>query len=152
MQYCACGFTDDSIGIDEIAARSLAAVSQINDALRGNPNVALQRPAVDRWSMVEYAAHTRDVLITIRDRTVAGLIENNPSFTPMYRDERIELGLYATDSARDVDDEIVAAQTMFSRLFLQIDPASLDRPRSLWVARPDRHHGRLDGKAGRPRV
>ena len=128
MQSCACGFTDDSIGLGEITARSLAAVTKITAALSDNPQVALRRPDADRWSMVEYAAHTRDVLITIRDRMVVGLVEHNPSFTPMYRDQRIELGLYATDSAAVVADEINAAQTMFARLYLQIDPTSLDRP------------------------
>ena len=36
--------------------------------------------------------------------------------------------MVATDSAAVVADEINAAQTIFARLYLQIDPTSLDRP------------------------
>lgn len=46
-----------------------------------------RRPSPDRWSANEYAAHVRDVLLTIRDRLVIGLVEDNPRFKPVYRDE-----------------------------------------------------------------
>jgi hypothetical protein len=64
----------------------------------------------------------RDVLITLRDRLVVGLVEDVPSFTPMYRDERVDLGLYGSDTVNAVADELRAATAMFIRLFDAIDP------------------------------
>ena len=57
------------------------------------------RPSAQRWSATQYAAHVRDVLLTLRDRLVIGVVEDNPSFKPMYRDERVDLGFYDADPA-----------------------------------------------------
>lgn len=126
MQDCACGFADDSVRLTEVTARSALAVSAIADLLRSDHDLA-RRPSDGRWSAIEYGAHVRDVLITIRDRTVVGLVEDDPTFTPMYRDQRIELGLYAADTGVAVATEIEAAQTMLARMFTQIDAAGLER-------------------------
>lgn len=75
------------------------------------------RPNPARWSALEYGAHIRDVHITIRDRIVIGLVEDDPSFKSLYRDERISLGLYAQDTVASVTQELAAAAGMFGRLF-----------------------------------
>ena len=77
--------------------------------------------------MLEYGAHVRDVLLTIRDRLVIGLVEDNPGFKSLWRDERVNLGLYRTDTPAAVVQELEAATAMFLRLFAEIDPASLGR-------------------------
>ena len=64
----------------------------------------------------------------MRDRIVLGLIEDNPAFPSLLREERVELGLYATDTAEAVADELDAARAILVRLFSQIEPAALDRP------------------------
>jgi len=65
--------------------------------------------------------------MTLRDRLVVGLVEDVPSFTPMYREERVALGLYRSDTVGAVIDELRAATAMFIRLFDAIDPAQLTR-------------------------
>ena len=80
------------------------------------------------WSALEYVAHVRDVLLTIRDRMVIGLVEDEPGFAPMYRDERVEFGLYAGDTADDLAVELPAAAAMLARMYAALPPAGYDRP------------------------
>jgi hypothetical protein len=67
------------------------------------------------------------VFLTIRDRLVIGLVEDDPGFKPMYRDERVDRGLYASDTPADVANELDSAMAMFVRLFEAIDDGQLDR-------------------------
>jgi hypothetical protein len=128
METCEdCGFAWVRVGREEIAPRSAAAAQQIASTITANADTSLVRPTAERWSALEYAAHVRDVFLTIRDRLVIGLVEIEPGFKPLYRDERVSLGLYASDTATDVAAEVVAAANMLVRLFEAIDPQQLDR-------------------------
>jgi DinB superfamily len=128
METCEdCGFAWVQVGRDEIALRSIAAAQQIASAIGASADRASIRPTPERWSSLEYAAHVRDVCLTIRDRLVIGLVEDEPGFKPLYRDERVDLGLYKSDTATDVAGEVVAAANMLARVFNAIDPQLLDR-------------------------
>jgi DinB superfamily len=128
METCEdCGFAWVQVDRHEIAPRTTAAAQHIASTITANADKSLVRPTVERWSALEYAAHVRDVFLSIRDRLVIGLVEDDPGFKPMYRDERISLGLYATDTATDIAAEVVAAANMLARLFEAIDPQQLDR-------------------------
>jgi len=123
-----CGFQWAVIEREEVGPRCVAAAREISDLLREATTAALVRPEPERWSAVEYGAHVRDVMLTIRDRLVIGLVEDNPDFKPLYRDQRFDWGLYADDTAVNIADEIGPAANMLHRLFEAIDPAQLDRP------------------------
>jgi DinB family protein len=123
-----CGFVWETVDRHDVGPRVAAGCVEIEDMLAGDSELLGARPAPERWSATEYAAHVRDVLITLRDRMVIGLVEDDPSFKPMYRDERIDLGLYRADTPGSVADELRAARAMFVRLFDAIDPDQLDRP------------------------
>lgn len=128
METCDdCGFAWVQVGRDEIAPRAVAAAQRIASVITDNADRSLIRPSSERWSGLEYAAHVRDVFLTIRDRLVIGLVEDEPGFKPMYRDERISLGLYATDTVEEVSVELEAAAKMLVRLFEAIDRQQLDR-------------------------
>lgn len=128
METCpTCDFTWESVTREEVGPRCVAASHEIATLLREDPTGALARPTPDRWSAVEYGAHVRDVMLTIRDRLVIGLVEDNPDFKPLYRDERFDRGLYASDTAVNIADEIGPAASMLHRLFEAIDPTELDR-------------------------
>src|SRR5712691_6350248 len=49
------------------------------------------RPEEGVWSALEYACHVRDVFLVQRDRLYTALVEDTPTFTPMYRDQRVTL-------------------------------------------------------------
>lgn len=51
-----------------------------------------------------------------------------PGFKPLYREERIDLGLYRADTPPEIVAELEAAASMFVRLFDAIDPELLSRP------------------------
>ena len=128
MESCdGCGFVWESVERGEIAGRATAAADAIAALTLADPGGALRRPSAERWSAVEYAAHVRDVLVTLRDRLVIGLVEDHPDFKPLYRDERIDLGLYRADTPDVVAAELVAVAGMFARLFEAVDPDQLAR-------------------------
>lgn len=128
MERCEdCGFNFEALRRDDVSPRVLAAGRAIVAALGDTPGSAKTRPDPGRWSNVEYVAHVRDVLLTIRDRLVIGLVETNPAFKSLYRDERVDLGLYASDAADAVAAELECAAAMLTRLFDAIDPTQLGR-------------------------
>jgi hypothetical protein len=128
MEMCECGFVWESVPRSEITNRVRTAAVEMAKLLNSQDvKQARERTEPERWSNLEYGAHARDVMLTIRDRLVIGLVENNPGFKPLYKDERIDLGLYMADNAHDVAAETTAAASMFERLFDAIDPTKLDR-------------------------
>jgi DinB superfamily len=129
MEKCeVCGFAWETVDRDEIGRRVDAGTARIAALIVADPARSAVRPTAQRWSATQYAAHVRDVLQTLRDRMVIGIVEDNPSFKPMYRDERVELGLYDPDPAEAVATELRAATAMFTRLFEAVDPRDLSRP------------------------
>ena len=77
--------------------------------------------------MLEYGAHVRDVLLVLRDRIVVGVVVDNPGFTPMYRDERVDLGMYGRDDPVAVAAELELAGALLTRMIAALSPEQLDR-------------------------
>ncbi|MGH9138381.1 MAG: DinB family protein [Acidimicrobiales bacterium] len=128
MERCAgCGFAWEAVSREDVTQRVRDGAAAIADHLAGAGVRAAERPEPQRWSAMEYAAHVRDVLLVMRDRFVVGLVEDVPSFMPMYRDERVQLGLYGAVTAEDLAGELAASAAMFGRLFDAIDPSQLGR-------------------------
>jgi DinB superfamily len=139
MERCeVCGFAWDEVDRDEIAGRVDAGTADIAALIVADPERSAVRPSPQRWSATQYAAHVRDVLNTIRDRLVIGLVEDDPTFNAMYRDERVTLGLYDGDPAPAVADELRSATASFIRLFGAVDPGQLGRPVQYGVPTPTR--------------
>ena len=99
MERCEhCGYAWETVAREDISGRVDAGTAAIADMLARSPERAQERPSPQRWSATEYAAHVRDVLLNLRDRLVVGLVEDVPTFTAMYRDERVTMGLYRPDT------------------------------------------------------
>lgn len=113
---------------DDVAARVITAAERTVRALVSAGDLATLRPQPAVWSAIEYAAHVRDVLIAQRDRMVLALVEDAPSFAPIYRDHRVDLGLYADDSVAGLAEELPVAARLFARAFGRLDQAQLARP------------------------
>jgi hypothetical protein len=121
-----CGFDFETLDASEVGARIRAGAEAVASAL-SNSAVPERRPSAERWSANEYAAHVRDVMLTIRDRLVVGLVEDNPGFKPVYRDERLSMGLYRADTPVELAAELRATGPMFVRLFDAIPIGQLSR-------------------------
>ena len=68
--------------------------------------------------------HVRDVLFILRDRLVVATQEDVPDGKPLYRDARVDLGLYAGDAPAQVAGEVVIAADLYARTWDRI-PATL---------------------------
>lgn len=134
MQRCEqCGFVWELVAAAEVASR----VADIGPAYRrvllppdrpGDWNArAATRPAADVWSAVEYACHVRDVLLTNRERVLATLVLDQPTFTPMFRDERVHLAAYASEDLVEVVGQIEMAAALLARTLARLDRSQLAR-------------------------
>ena len=118
----------EDVGRAQVGPRTTAAAAEVARRLRNEPVTAGRRPVPGTWSGLEYAAHLRDVLLLMRDRLVVGLVEDDPTFTPLYRDERVALGLYDAETSDATASELEAAAAMFTRFFDVLGDDQLGRP------------------------
>jgi hypothetical protein len=86
-----------------------------------------RRPSADVWSAVEYGCHVRDMLLTQRERLFQALVEDEPSFVPMYRDPRALLARYGDESPEQVAAEICFAARLAAWAFEGLDASSWTR-------------------------
>ena len=93
-----CGFVWDGVSRTEAISGINESVAAFVGVIESAGEMALIRPESLRWSIVEYAAHLRDVFISLRERTILASVVNNPTGQPIYRDERVNLGFYALDT------------------------------------------------------
>lgn len=90
-------------------------------------SVVSTRPAPEVWSALEYVCHVRDVLLVQRDRVILALLQDTPSFAPMYRDERVVIARYSEETVDDVADGIEIAANLFSKVFDHLTEEQLAR-------------------------
>jgi hypothetical protein len=107
VQTCAlCGFSWSTLTRAELATRMSSAVESFVDVMNGAGDDVGTRPAEQRWSILEYGGHLRDVLLSIRERVVLASVLELPVGTPIFRDERVDIGFYSQDTASDVAVEL----------------------------------------------
>jgi hypothetical protein len=92
------------------------------------------RPNLTRWSVLEYGGHLRDVLLSIRERVVLASILDVPVGTPIFRDERVDIGFYAQDAASDVAVELQVATYLFLKTVATL-PAHFENRRLVYSDR-----------------
>jgi DinB superfamily len=133
-----CGFAWEAVAVGDIDGRLRAGTQRIAELLTAAPDRATVQPTAGRWSALEYAGHVRDVLLMLRDRMVVGMVEDEPEFKPMYRDQRVDHGLYAADSVASMTSELPVATELFTRLFAALAPGDLQRPVRYGFPDPER--------------
>jgi hypothetical protein len=115
MESCeVCGFEWDAVG-DDLQERIVAGVDAFAAHLRGRGAAASVRPEPEVWSALEYGCHVRDVLHNVRDRLVLAAVVETPDPPPLYRDDRVRLGLYEGEDPAVVADELALAGRLFAR-------------------------------------
>jgi S-DNA-T family DNA segregation ATPase FtsK/SpoIIIE len=110
-----------------VAVRVSAAVDGFVRVIADAGDRAGERPAPARWSVLEYGAHLRDVLLSLRERTLLACIEDHPTGSPIHRDERVDLGFYRLDAPRDVGNELDVAGRLFLRTYAALPEGFLAR-------------------------
>jgi len=110
-----CGFVWDGVSRAEAISGINESVSAFIGVIEEAGEMAMVRPESGRWSIVEYAGHLRDVLISLRERTILASVDDNPTGQPIYRDERVNLGFYSLDSLDDAADDLAFAAGLFSK-------------------------------------
>lgn len=110
-----CGFVWDGVNLKDAVSGISDTVTDFVGVIEEAGEMATVRPAADRWSIVEYAGHLRDVFISLRERTILASIVDEPTGTPIHRDERVNLGFYSLDSLDDAADELGFAAGVLSK-------------------------------------
>ena len=129
-----CGFVYDDVAVTTLADRVRSFGPRYREALLGSEvivggeDLARTRPAPATWSALEYACHVRDVLLVQRERAVAALVEDCPSFPRMHRDERVALAGYDVQRPVDVADELSMAASLLGLVFDRLDDSQWRRP------------------------
>ena len=122
-----CGFVWDGVDLAQSVSGVNDSVAAFVSVLEGAGEMATVRPRPDRWSIVEYAAHLRDVLISLRERIITAAIVDTPTGTPIFRDDRVNLGFYSLDSVDDAADELAFAAGIFSKAVASLPDGFADR-------------------------
>lgn len=111
MNSCSeCGYLYASTARHDIAATLSALARSYADRLAASSDDVLRSHPLPRtWSALEYACHVRDVLTVQDERIQLALTEDEPTLTPMGRDELVQERQYNAQQPGTVAEEITAA-------------------------------------------
>jgi len=121
-----CGFRWNDVTAAQIPLRVRDASAQFVEILSNNQANAVVRPSAERWSILEYSSHLRDVLLAVRDRIILASVLDVPTGTPIYRDERVDIGFYRMDEPQVVARELAVVGELLVRTFESL-PAGFDK-------------------------
>ena len=123
VQVCAhCGFSWTTRTRADVASQMSDAIESFVEILAKADVDVDRRPGEERWSILEYGGHLRDVILSVRERIVLASILDVPVGTPIFRDERVDVGFYAQDTASDVAVELQVATYLFLKTVATLPP------------------------------
>jgi hypothetical protein len=117
-----CGFRWSALSPAAIPSRLRIATDSFVDVIFSADDKADQRPSAQRWSILEYGSHLRDVLISVRERILTACIEDQPTGAAIHREERVELGFYKPDTPAEVASELECVSHLFAKTFQSLPP------------------------------
>ena len=110
-----CGFVWDGVSRSDAISGINESVTAFVGVIEQAGEMATVRPEPGRWSIVEYAGHLRDVLLSLRERIILASVTNEPTGQAIHRDERVDMGFYSLDSLDDAVDELAFAAGLLSK-------------------------------------
>ena len=123
-----CGLDTRTIDPHDVGGLLRANAASWRDVLTGRTDEQLRtRPSPATWSALEYACHVRDVLWIQRERIEQAQREDEPTFTPMRRDERVVEERYNEQDPGVVAAEIVSAGEALMATLDALDDAGWQR-------------------------
>ena len=147
-----CGFDYDELPESQIGTALRALLPQYGTILARDEASLRAHPISGVWSALEYACHVRDIFEVQLERVETALVEEEPSFTPMGREERVVTNRYNEQDPQDVGEQLVVAGRALATRFERLDPDQLARtaiynypapaPRTIaWIGRHSVHEG-----------
>jgi hypothetical protein len=125
-----CGFVFDELATAEIPGAIHSGAAQYRERLVGS-SVSIERlrhhSEADVWSPLEYACHMRDVFEVQANRVAIALVEDEPGFVPMGREERVLDLRYNEQDPAEVADAIEANAEDAVRAFAALTPQEWQR-------------------------
>jgi len=122
-----CSFVYDGAVLPQLDVLLCSVRDDFADLLDVDIAQLRRRPSPDTWSALEYACHVRDVLLAQRERLYLALVEDQPSFSPIYRDHRVVLARYNDHDPGDVTRELSVAAQLFAGAFCALDGSQRSR-------------------------
>jgi DinB family protein len=154
MERCEeCGFVYDELPEDQIGRALRLLPSAYGTVLAIDPERLRAHPISGVWSALEYACHVRDVFVVQRERVELCLVEDEPIFAPMRREERVTSDRYNEQDPVQVEQDLTLAARELAKLFDGLNADQLARtgiynypsraPRTVaWIGRHSVHEGR----------
>jgi S-DNA-T family DNA segregation ATPase FtsK/SpoIIIE len=107
MTTCAqCGFVYGALARPALPASMRMHARAAAQRVEAGSDDLRARRLPEEWSPLEYACHLRDLLLQ-RDRLYVALVEDEPSFKPMYREERVAFDRSGAQSPTAVAGQII---------------------------------------------
>jgi DinB superfamily len=129
MTTCAqCGFTYGILDRSALPGSMRAHGRTVAQRVESGSDDLGTRRLPEEWSPLEYACHVRDLLLMQRDRLFVTLVEDEPSFKPMYREERVAFDRYSAQSATAVAGQIVMGADLLAHAFDGLSEDQWARP------------------------
>jgi hypothetical protein len=122
-----CGFTYGALPRQELSLKLSGCGGDYGPRLAADPVLLRTRRSPQQWSPLEYACHVRDVALMQRDRLYVALVEDEPSFKPMYRDQRVAFDRYDTQAPAVVADQVKMAADLLANAFAGLDAPQWSR-------------------------
>ena len=123
--FDACGFDHALVDPRSVEAHVGILIEDIEELLC-DPRASI-RPRDDRWSIHEYAAHCRDVLIAIRERLIGASLVDDFRSTPIYRDERVAMRLYALENTEQLITSLKVAHSLLGNVIILLPDSAFSR-------------------------
>ena len=122
-----CGFTYGATPRPELSRRMSECGAAYGSRLAADAVVLRARPNPEQWSPLEYACHTRDIVLMQRDRLYVALVEDEPSFKPMYREQRVVFDRYDMQTPAAVAAQVKMAADLLANAFAGLEDAQWSR-------------------------
>ena len=122
-----CGYDYDALPRDDLAVTIHALSNRYGEGLEASADVLRAHPLDVVWSILEYCCHLRDVLRVQRGRIDLALVEDEPRFASMRREERVVEERYNEQDPATVAREIAIAGDELASLLESLDEARWNR-------------------------
>jgi hypothetical protein len=122
-----CGFDTRTITGPDVAAWVDRLAREWRDQLVAGTDVAV-RTEDDRWSVLEYGCHVRDVFALAHTRSSLMLTQDDPTFENWDQDETAIEADYAHQDPHRVADELEQAARGFAEILEKVPESGWPRP------------------------